>query len=197
MPDYARVIRFFTIGRKEDNLYFTVNSLRPATIGYGELLKQYQGNIDVDRSMTGLIFDAYNNYAGFQFQANDITTVNRIIGGLVFLKPLSFFTDNSIADSLSLGAEYVGDFAAPRCIRTLENPAHADECVQGSGNAAGFDPYTGANLNHTFARSDADTGRFDANTTNAHAAGFSGELGRSTRTSATSTSSSSAPGKSS
>ena len=176
IPNYPRVIRFFTIGRKEDNLYFSINSLRPATIGYGELVKQYQGNIDVDRSMTGMMFDAYNKYAGFQFQANDITTVNRVIGGLVFLKPLSFFSDDILAESLSIGGEYVGDFAAPQCVRTRLNKDNVAECVQGTGNAAGFDPYTGENLDRTFARSNPDTGRFDVTKTTVHAAGFSGEF---------------------
>ncbi|MBI5507752.1 MAG: hypothetical protein HY903_03250 [Deltaproteobacteria bacterium] len=176
VPDYPRVLRFFTIGRKEDNLYFTINSLRPATIGYGTLLNKYQGNIDVDRSMTGMIFDAYNKYGGFQFQANDITTVNRVIGGLVFAKPLSLFTDNILADSLSLGAEYVADFAAPRCVRTRTNKDNAAECVPGSGSRAGFDPYTGQNLDRTFARSNPDTGRFDVTKTKVHAAGASVEM---------------------
>ncbi|MBI5507859.1 MAG: hypothetical protein HY903_03790 [Deltaproteobacteria bacterium] len=176
MPDYARVIRFFTIGRKEDHLYFTVNSIRPATIGHGMLMNKYQGNVDVDRSMTGLMFDAYNRYAGFQFQTNDLTTVNRVVGALVFVKPLSFVTEGIISDSLSLGLEYVADFAAPRCIRTLLNPDDATECVKGTGNFAGSDPFTGEFEDRTFARSNPETGRFDVTTAGVHALGFSGEI---------------------
>ena len=36
--DFAKVIRFFTIGRKEYNVYFTVNSLLPQTLGHGVLI---------------------------------------------------------------------------------------------------------------------------------------------------------------
>src|SRR5690606_12927064 len=32
--DFARVIRFLTYGRKEDNLYATINTMRPNTMGH-------------------------------------------------------------------------------------------------------------------------------------------------------------------
>ena len=104
VSDFGKIVRFFSIGRKEDNFYLTLNSLRPATIGHGQVLDKYQPNIDVDRSMLGLIFDAYNDYGGFQFQMNDVMwfdpeNVNKVIGGLGFLKPLSLFSDHWFATS--------------------------------------------------------------------------------------------------
>ena len=65
VPDYGKLIRFLTIGRKEERLFFSINTMRPASIGHGMLMDKYQANIDVDRSMTGVLFDAYNDYAGF------------------------------------------------------------------------------------------------------------------------------------
>jgi len=174
IPDFARVIRFVTYGRKEDELYFTINSLRPATIGHGALVSNYNANVDVDRSMTGLMFDAYNDLAGFQLQANDVTFQNRVLGALVFLKPLSLFSDNSILRSLSIGAEWAGDLFAPRCVRTGEEDDAG--CVQGSGNVAGFDPFDGSNLDRTFVRTDGRTGRFVTTRDMAHAAGLSAEI---------------------
>ena len=92
--------------------------------------------------MLGLIFDAYNDYGGFQFQMNDVDdpeNVNKVIGGLGFLKPLSLFSDHWFATSFSVGAEYITDLRAPKCIKkSADGP-----CVQGSGYAAGFDTYTG------------------------------------------------------
>ena len=174
VSDFGKIVRFFSIGRKEDNFYLTLNSLRPATIGHGQVLDKYQPNIDVDRSMLGLIFDAYNDYGGFQFQMNDVMwfdpdNVNKVIGGLGFLKPLSLFSDHWFATSFSVGAEYITDLRAPKCIKkSADGP-----CVQGSGYAAGFDPYTGEYYDDSFIRTDSTTGLPFVEETTVTAAGLS------------------------
>ncbi|MEC9465703.1 MAG: hypothetical protein VX834_07960 [Myxococcota bacterium] len=170
VPDFARLIRFATIGRKEERFYLTINTMRPATIGHGMLMSGYQGNIDVDRSVTGVIFDAYNDYGGWQFQLNDITFTNKVIGGLLFVKPLSLFTDDINARSFSLGVEYITDLAAPKCVLIDED---SEQCVQGNNHGAGFDPYTGERLDDTFVRSDSTTGRPLVQTTQVEALGTS------------------------
>jgi len=176
VSDFGKIIRFFSIGRKEDNFYLTLNSLRPATIGHGQILDKYQPNIDVDRSMLGLIFDAYNDYAGFQFQMNDVMwfdpdNVNKVIGGLAFVKPLSLFSDHWFATSFSVGAEYLTDLRAPKCIKkSADGP-----CVKGSGYAAGFDPYTGEYYDDSFIRTDSVTGLPYVEETTVTAAGLSVE----------------------
>jgi len=118
--DFAKFIRFITYGRKEERLFFSINSLRPATIGHGMVVNAYQPNIGINQSMTGLLFDAYNDYAGFQFQANDITFSNQVMGGLAFVKPASLFSDHWFAKGFSIGVEYLADFKAPRCIKSRE-----------------------------------------------------------------------------
>lgn len=173
VSDYTRVIRFITIGRKEEPLYFTINSLRPTTIGQGTLIDKYQGNIDVDRALTGMELDAYNDWGGFQFQLNDVTLQNQLIGGVAFIKPLGFFSDSWFATGLSLGVEYAADLRAPRCILLDEN---SDQCVQAGGHAAGNDPFTGALLDNTFVRTDSETGRYAVKETTVQAVGFSGEM---------------------
>jgi hypothetical protein len=172
IADYAKVIRFLTYGRKESNLYFTINTMRPATIGHGMLVNRYQGDMDVDRSLTGVMFDAYNRYAGFELQANDITFSNRIVGGLVFVKPLSLLGNSPYAEGFSLGVEGAADLRAPRCVRLAKGAA---DCVQGLGHAAGDNPYSGGTLDHTFVRSDPDTGRFAVKETTVSALGLSTE----------------------
>ncbi|MBW1810131.1 MAG: hypothetical protein JRJ87_18180 [Deltaproteobacteria bacterium] len=157
VADFAKIIRFITYGRKEDNIYATINTMRPATIGHGMLMNNYQGDIDVDRSLTGLIFDAYNDYAGCQLQINDITIQNQVFAGLAFVKPLSIFLDDYRSKSLSLGVEYVIDTKAPRCIRKSVDSA---ECVRGTGHTAGYSLYTGETLDESFVRTDPDSGRF-------------------------------------
>jgi hypothetical protein len=181
VSNYARVIQFITYGRKESNVYFTINSLRPTTLGHGQLMYNYQPNIDVDRSMTGVELDAYNDYIGFQAQLNDITVRNQIIGGLLFIKPLGFLSeDNRLLRSLSLGIEYAGDMKAPKCIQASVSDPH---CITGGptaskplGNQAGPDPLTGLNRDDTFVTTDPNTGRPVVDTTQVHAVGFSGEM---------------------
>lgn len=170
--DFARVIRYISYGNKEDRLFLSIDSFSPSTIGHGELMRFYQGNIDVDRSMTGASFDAYNDYGGFQLKLNDVTFENQIVGALAFLKPLGFL-DEAIPKSLSLGVEYVADFNAPQCVRKSANdPA----CVAGSGHRAGPDPFTGRSRDDTFVRTDPELGRPLVDVTSVQAIGFSGEM---------------------
>lgn len=172
LSDFARIIRFVTFGRRESPIYFTISSLRPQTLGHGQLILDYQQNIDVDRSMTGVAFDAYNGWVGTQLKVNDVTFDNRLFGALGFVKPLAF-VDDDLLRSLSLGVEYSGDLKAPRCIQVSSNDRR---CVPGSGNRAGPDPQTGANRDDTFVRSDPDLGRPVIDETDLHAIGFSGEM---------------------
>jgi len=172
-PDFGKIIRFLTIGRKEDRLYFSVNTMRPATIGHGMVVDKYQANIDIDRSMTGVLFDAYNDYAGFQLQMNDVTMVNQVMGGLAFLKPLSLFSDHYLATSFSIGAEYITDLRAPKCL--IQDP-DARTCINGSGHAVGRDQLSGARLDNTFIRSSANRGRFRVKRGVVEVAGISAEM---------------------
>ncbi len=173
VPDYGKLIRFLTIGRKEERLFFSINTMRPASIGHGMLMDKYQANIDVDRSMTGVLFDAYNDYAGFQLQMNDVTMINQVLGALVFWKPLSLFSDNSMAKSFSVGAEYIADFKAPKCISI--NDGLDTGCVQGDGHFAGND-IQGNPLDNTYVYVDKDTGRPVVETGVVHAIGASAEF---------------------
>jgi hypothetical protein len=141
----------------------------------------YQPNIDVDRSMTGVVFEAYNDYGGFQAQLNDVTFQNRVVGGLLFVKPFGFLDEDSpLLKSLSLGIEYSADYLAPKCIQASATDAH---CITGGptadrllGNQAGPDPLTGLNRDDTFVRTDPNTNRPVATTGAVQALGFSGEM---------------------
>ncbi len=172
LSDFAKVIRFITYGRKEAPLYFTITSLRPYTLGHGGVVQKYQPSIDLDRTITGAVFEAYNRWGGFQLQLNDVTFSNRLVGALAFVKPLGFL-DNEILSSLSFGVEYAADFAAPRCVQISEENR---SCVQGSGHAAGFDPLTGQSRDNTFIRTDPDLRRPFVEETTVQALGASAEI---------------------
>lgn len=171
--DFAKVLRFLTYGKKEDNVYFTIDSLRTVTIGHGGLLHRYQGAIDIDRVLTGVELDLYNDYGGFQVTFNDVTARGQILGALAFIKPMGFVENaHWLLRSISLGIEYAGDFNAPRCVRVSVS---SDRCVPGSGSIAGIDPITGVERDDTFVRTDPDTGRPVVETVGVHALGFSAE----------------------
>ena len=168
---YLKVLRFATYGHREDPIYVSLSSLQPLNLGHRMLLDRYQGNVDVNASNTSAVVDLSNRFAGFQAMMNDLTFTNRIIGGLVFMKPF-FWLDILPLRSLSLGGEYVADLAAPRCVRFSSTNV---QCVQGTGNVGGRNPYTETPLDQTFVRSDPTTGLFAVQKTTVHAAGASAE----------------------
>ena len=175
VSDYFKVIRFLTYGRQEDRLYASINTLRPLSLGHEQLFTRYQSGFDRDRTLTSFQFEWYNDYVGTQLLLNDITfTGGRVLGALAFLKPGAFFkTKNVMLNSLSLGVEYGGDLAAPKCIR--RNMNGDDSCVQGSGNLAAVDPVTSFDTDTTYVRATSNR-RFAVDTGQVHAVGTSLEM---------------------
>lgn len=115
--DFARVLKYVTYGAKEDRLYVNVGQRYASSIGHGALVRRYAPNIDVDQARVSAQVDAYNDYAGFELLTNDVVEWN-LLSGLVFVKPLSFFTDNALAKSLSVGGSIATDLKAPSALRT-------------------------------------------------------------------------------
>jgi hypothetical protein len=130
--DFARVLTYLTYGKKEDHVYLDVGQQHASTLGHGAIMRRYNGNIDVDVYREGLQFDLYNDYAGAEVMVNDIVpgflfnnTSGRgwdLIGALAFLKPLSLFTQNWVARSVSLGVTAVVDRSAPTSLTFVDEP---------------------------------------------------------------------------
>jgi len=110
--DFVKFLRYLTYGKKEDNLYVNVGQLFAATLGHGQGMRRYAGNVDINQTRVGLEVDAYGDYGGFEFFLADVTRGN-VFGALGFIKPLSFFSENAMARSLSLGVSWVTDQKAP------------------------------------------------------------------------------------
>ena len=110
--EYAKWLRYLSWGRKEDRFYFSLGQVSSNTIGHGTVMRRYVPNLDADFTRIGALMDAYNDYLGFQLQTNDVTSFN-IIGALLFLKPLSLFSDSWRAKSFSIGLTYIADTDAP------------------------------------------------------------------------------------
>ena len=130
--EYVRFIRYLKYGRKEDRLFFNLSQVASTTIGHGPLMRRYSVNIDPDSTRLSGQFDAYGDYAGFEFVTNSVVDWD-IFGGIGFIKPLSFFSDNSIARSMSVGITYVADRHAPVALQTQTEPTINNMWVLGKG----------------------------------------------------------------
>lgn len=110
--DFVKFLRYLTYGKKEDNLFINIGQLHAATLGHGQAMRRYAGNVDINQTRVGLEVDAYGDYGGFEFFLADVTRGN-VFGALGFIKPLSLFSNNPMAKSLSLGVSWATDQTAP------------------------------------------------------------------------------------
>ena len=121
--DFAKIIRFFTVGRKEDQFYLNVSQLFAATIGHGALVRRYSGNIDQNITRVGAEVDAYGKYGGFEAYVGDVVQPQHFFSGLVFLKPLGWLTGDT-GDTLggtSIGVSMAMDLKAPYTLSRQPN----------------------------------------------------------------------------
>lgn len=113
--DYARLLQYLTYGHKEDHLYVDVGQIYAHSIGHGEIMRRYQPDIDLDVVRIAAEVDAYDDYGGAELLTNDLLSAN-LLGGLVFVKPLSFVSEDAMARSLSIGFTYAADRTAPSAL---------------------------------------------------------------------------------
>ena len=140
--DYARVLQYLTYGKKEDHLYVDIGQIYAQSLGHGEIMRRYQPNIDVDVVRIGAEVDAYNDYGGVELVTNDVMSGD-IFGGLAFVKPLSFVSDNALARSLSVGFTYATNRDAPDDLTIKQFPGsglNGCDCRPVLVGAPGTDP---------------------------------------------------------
>lgn len=112
LSEFARILRYLTYGRKEDNLYLNLSTEHAATIGHGGSVRRYIANVDVDRGRLSAQFDAYGKYGGVETFVADVLRPDRMVGAIAFLKPFGF-SEKLALQRLSLGVTYAADFRAP------------------------------------------------------------------------------------
>ncbi len=124
IEDFLRPLRFITYGKKEDRLFVDVNRVHAVTIGHGQLVRRYQPNIDIDEDKLIAEVDGYTDVGGVELMAGPFP-VPRVVGGLVFVKPLGAFVgdDDTLQKSWSIGATYVTDLNAPTALEKRLSPA--------------------------------------------------------------------------
>lgn len=123
VEDFLRPIKYLTWGKKEENIYASLNRMHSLTIGHGQLVRRYTPNVDIDEDRLMAAVDGYNDFGGVELMAGPFP-VPRIAGGLGFIKPLSFFNPEDIlSKSWSVGATYVLDLNTPTRLDSRLNPA--------------------------------------------------------------------------
>jgi hypothetical protein len=133
IEDFLRPIRYVTYGKKEENLYISLNRVNASTIGHGQLVRRYSPNIDIDEDNSFANFDAYGDWGGVELMAGPFP-VPRLVGGLAFIKPFGILQDivpvtdegswaRMALDSWSIGFSYVTDLNSPTGLegRTLQS----------------------------------------------------------------------------
>src|SRR5438105_678317 len=113
--DYARILRFLTVGKKEDQFYLNVSQLFAASIGHGAIVRRYSGNVDTNITRVGAQVDAYGKYGGFEAFVGDVVQPQHFVAALAFVKPLGWLTgpDRDTWGWTSIGLSTAVDFQAP------------------------------------------------------------------------------------
>lgn len=127
VEDFLRPLRSLTYGRKEDHLYIDIGRVHSVTLGHGQLVRRYTPNVDIDEDRLMAAVDGYGDIGGFELLAGPFP-IPRLLGALLFVKPLGIFSEDVMAKSWSLGVTYVTDLNAPTTLERRLNPA--DQRVQ-------------------------------------------------------------------
>ncbi len=78
--DYARILRFLTVNRKEDQFYLNISQVIAGSIGHGALVRRYSGNVDQNITRVGAELDAYWKYGGFEAYVGDVVQPQHFLG---------------------------------------------------------------------------------------------------------------------
>jgi len=114
--DYARLLRFFTVGNKEEPLYLGVSQLFATSIGHGSIVRRYFGSADQNATRLGAELDVEAKYGGFEAFLGDVARPSHFLAGSAYLKPLAFL-QNETWSQTSIGVSTAVDFEAPYTLR--------------------------------------------------------------------------------
>ena len=84
--DFAKLLRYFTIGGQEQPFYLSVGRLFDQTLGHGTVVRNYNPNIDYNTTRVGATLDFSRSFLGLQAMANDLINPD-VVGILGFVRP--------------------------------------------------------------------------------------------------------------
>ena len=113
--DWVSILTYFHYGHSGDMFYFYFGEQRNRYVGNGSIVGAYYGDLRLYHPQRGVNLEVNTDYAGIDFFMDDVMPPN-IIGGRVYLKPLSFFNKENYGNNLEIGASYFADVFAPENI---------------------------------------------------------------------------------
>ena len=114
--DYAKLIRYITIGGEEKEFYLNISRVFGQSLGHGTVVRRYNANLNYNTTRVGATLDAYHRFVGFESMVNDIIKPD-VLGIMGFVRPLEpIFTKSTPLRSLSLGASIVVGLSVPRTL---------------------------------------------------------------------------------
>ena len=125
--DFVKIVRYIRVGHKHapirlklfgQNLafYTRLGELNSATLGHGTIINHYFNNLDFDRFHAGFELDIHTSYGGFEWIMNSFFEP-RVLGGRVYVRPVSFISPGSFWTRLAVGLSILGDVAAPSLLK--------------------------------------------------------------------------------
>ena len=113
--DWVSILTYFHYGHSGDMFYFYFGEQRNRYVGNGSIVGAYFGDLRLYHPQRGVNLEVNTDYAGLDFFMDDVTPPN-VVGGRVYLKPLSFFDKENYGNNLEIGASYFADVFAPENI---------------------------------------------------------------------------------
>ena len=117
--DYAKVIRYFTVGKPENDFFLNISRQFDQSLAHGTVIRDYNANINFNTSRLGATVDFNRAAIGVQAIANDLVRPD-VLGLMLFVRPFRPFSENTLMRSLSFGLTYAHGVNQPR--RLLYEP---------------------------------------------------------------------------
>lgn len=110
--DWVAILNYFHYGHSGDMFYFYFGEQKNRYVGNGSIVGAYYGDLRLYHPQRGVNLEINTDYAGLDFFMDDVTPPN-VIGGRVYIKPVSFFSKENYGNNLEIGASYFADVFAP------------------------------------------------------------------------------------
>ncbi len=116
VSDFAKIIRYVTVGGEEQEFYLNVSRLYGQSVGHGTVVRRYNPNLDFDTTRVGITFDGFYQFVGVESMINDVLKPD-VFGLLAFVRPLEpLFPDVTALRSLSFGVQATVGRHVPRTL---------------------------------------------------------------------------------
>jgi hypothetical protein len=138
--DYLDIIRYIRYGTPNDPVFIKVGALDYYSLGYGNIMLNYNNSPSYDARTIGLVADIDLGEFGFESIYSDFLQAG-VVGVRGYIRPLKFTSTGSIPviGKLTIGATYAGDFDKYAGIVFDQPQTNSTFVDKGSINIVGVD----------------------------------------------------------